>query len=223
MREMFCQDPCGSNLSQPLVSAPCFLCPGSEVVVIPPDASGPVQVTGGTSPSPISIRPDGTFVVGSGIRAGGSTVISDGAIEMYLAPFIANVTGSEDFTPPYEFTLTEDQELAVAYGAALISGQNVRITDYYDVALSVSEGAETVTLTLVDDMNTPSTYKWTSPAMGEVVDSAGNGMFVQNVTRLGYITLPEDTDVSTWTFTATRKGTGEVVTGSITVTIIGAE
>lgn len=28
MRELFCTDPCGSNLAQPLVSAPCFLCPG---------------------------------------------------------------------------------------------------------------------------------------------------------------------------------------------------
>lgn len=28
MREMFCKDPCGSNLAQSLVSAPCFLCPG---------------------------------------------------------------------------------------------------------------------------------------------------------------------------------------------------
>lgn len=42
MRELFCKDPCGSNLAQPLVSAPCFLCPGIpeedtpvEPVVVP--------------------------------------------------------------------------------------------------------------------------------------------------------------------------------------------
>jgi hypothetical protein len=171
------------------------------------------------------VTPSGDFRAGSGIPAATASSATDGAIELVLMPFVGSVG---EFVDPdtggnYAIDLAAGQRLAVAFGASLVSGENVKITDYYDVVMSVTAGGDTATLSLVSS-STPSGYTWTDGASYNIVDSAGDAATVQNVTRLNFLVpalLPPaalDPGLSVWTLEAVRRGSGEITTLTINVT-----
>lgn len=231
MREMFCTDPCGTNQALALVSAPCFVCLGDLSPVPPAAPVLPVTVVFGALP-PAQVLDGTNFVAGEGISAEHASVGSDGALALFLAPLIAGVTGSEAApvaAANYAIELGAGQELAIAFGAALLSGAYIRITDYYDVVFNIDAGGAPTTLTLAEG-NSPTGLVWQNAAENYVItDSDGTAMNVQNVTRLTYLVdgglLPAgatDPGVSLWQLVATRKGTGEMTVVAISVTVTAA-
>lgn len=233
MRELFCTDPCGTNQPVALAAAPCFVCLG-DLSPVPPDEPVTPQTLVFGAPPPAQVLDGPYFVTGTGISAAGATSGSDGALVLFLAPFIAGVTGSEASPTPadtmtYEIELEDGQELAIAFGAALLSGAYIKITDFYDVNMLIGAGFDTTSLTLVA-ADTPSGYTWQNTAHDyEITDSDGNHMNVQNVTRLSYLIdgglLPAGSDapgVKLFQLNATRKGTGEIIAAAIEVTTTAA-
>lgn len=231
MREMFCTDPCGTNQALALVAAPCFVCLG-DLSPVPPDAPGPVTVVFG-APPPAQVLDGGNFVAGSGISAEHASVGSDGALALFLTPLIAGVPGSEAApvsAASYAIELADGQELAVAFGAALLSGAYTRITDYYDVVFNIDANGAQTTLTLAEG-DSLTGLVWQNVAENYVItDSEGSAMNVQNVTRLTYLVdaglLPAgatDPGSSLWQLVATRKGTGEMIAVAFGVNVTAAE
>lgn len=191
MREMFCNAPCGSNTPLPLVNPACFFCEGEIPVPVPPNAPEPATAVFG-SPPPTQVLRNGDFIAGTGISAAHAAVGTDGALALFMAPFIAGVTGSEaQPTVPgegaYTIALEAGQDLAIAFGAALLSGAHIKITDYYDVAMFIENGGNSTTLFLAEG-NTPTGYVWKDETESYVItDSEGGTMNVQNVTRLSFL------------------------------------
>ena len=177
---MDCRNLCGAAVPSRLVQPGCFICRG-VAVSIPPAEPGPATDDFGVSPSTFSLKPDGTLIVGTGINGANASVGSDGVIELFVAPFIGDVLGSE-LTYPYSVELQDGQELAVAFGVTLKSGYGVRITEYYDVTLQIIKGSEEKVLTLIP-ANTKSGYTWTDGEGYNITDSDGDLHTVQNVTR----------------------------------------
>lgn len=190
MRELFCTNPCGTNQPIGLVAAPCFVCLGDEFVPVPPNSPVlPATVEIG-APPPAQVLDSGNFVAGVGISAAHATTGTDQTIALFLAPLIAGVTGSEAAPVTgnnYPITLEAGQELAIAFGAALLSGANIRITDYYDVDLLVESDGSSTTLSLAEG-ESPTGLVWKDAAETYVItDSEGGPMNVQNVTRLTFL------------------------------------
>nr|DAF77144.1 MAG TPA: hypothetical protein [Caudoviricetes sp.] len=177
---MDCRDTCSSAVPSRLVQPPCFICRGVSVS-IPPAAPGAPTDDFGVSPSPFSLKPDGTLIVGTGINGTNASVGTDGVIELFVAPFIGDVSGSE-LTYPYSVELQPGQELAFAFGATLKSGYGVRITEYYDVTMILDFAGVPKTFHLIP-ANTKSGYIWTDGAGYNITDSDGDLHTVQNVTR----------------------------------------
>lgn len=177
---MDCRDTCATAVPKRLVQPPCFICRGVSVS-IPPSAPGTPTDDFGVSPSPFSLKPDGTLIVGTGISGANASVGSDGVIELFVAPFIGDVSGSE-LTYPYSVELQDGQELAFAFGVTLKSGYGVRITEYYDVTMVLDLNGTPKTLHLIP-ANTKSGYTWTDNAGYNITDSDGDLHTVQNVTR----------------------------------------
>lgn len=203
MVSLDCRNTCAPAPASRLVQPPCFVCRDVFPLPVAPNPPGPVSAIIGTTPSTFSLKPDGTFITGTGISSSGSAVATDGSLELFLAPLVAHVEGSE-MSPPYAVELQEGQELAIVFGATLKSGFGVRITDYYDVVFNIisSEGAKQLKLV---PGNTPSGYIWTDGEGYNIVDSNGDFHSVQNVTRPSFLGIT-DTGVL-WQLVSYLKGT----------------
>lgn len=189
---MDCRNLCDAAVPSRLVQPGCFICRG-VAVSIPPAPPEPEVETFGAPPSSFSTEPDGTFITGTGISAENATVATDGAIELFAAPLIGDVQGSEA-TYPYSIELQDGQQLAFVFGATLKSGYGVRITQYYDVTFRIMHAGEYKQFTLVP-ANTKSGYIWTDGEGYDITDSDGDLHTVQNVTRPVWFGLEGSGDV----------------------------
>lgn len=223
---VFCSTQCTTNTAVRLAYLPCPLCP--EVPTQPPPEQGPITATFGAPPSVNSLDPQNPeyLLVGTGIPAEHASVSTDTVIELFLVPIIAGVDAAG---PPdgihYVVDLGPGQSLGMAFGVTLQAP--FKITDLYDVTLTVVHGSDTATLQLVRDPATASGYRWTDGADYNIVDSVGNAMqtTVQNVTRPSYLVdgglLPPEAATlgqTGWFMVASpRYGDGEEVSLAITV------
>ncbi|QBQ72039.1 virion-associated protein [Agrobacterium phage Milano] len=211
---MDCRNLCGAAAPSRLVQPGCFICRG-VAVSIPPAAPGPATSVFDTPPSTFSLRPDGTIIAGTGIRGDHASVGTDGTIEMFIVPFIGDVTGSE-LTHPYAVELQDGEELAIAFGVTLKSGYGARITEYYDVSLFLENGGNSKELTL-QPANTKSGYVWSDGHGYNITDSDGDLHTVQNVTRPVWFEMTEPGIVGV-IMEARYKATG-LVSSSISITV----
>lgn len=217
---MDCRDLCGSAVPSRLVQPGCFICRGVDVS-IPPLPPGPATDEFGVLPSAFSLKPDGTLIVGTGINGANASVGTDGAIELFIVPFVARVTGSE-MTYPYSVELQDGQDLAFAFGVTLKSGYGVRITEYYDVKLLFEHDGDEKVLTLVP-ANTESGYIWADGAGYNITDSDGDLHTVQNVTRPVWFNMGGD-GVTTIILSAHSKVTNlDTAQVAVTVTVTYAD
>lgn len=224
---IFCSTLCTTHTAVRLAYAPCPTCPDTPTQA--PPTPGPTVTTFNAPPSPNSVDPlaPNYFIAGTGIPVEFASVETDSVIELVLAPIVAGVAAiGPSVDGAYTIDLGPGQALGMVFGVTLQAP--FRITQLYDVDLTVAAGSEVATLQLVRDTGTASGYRWTDGASYNIVDSDGNpGLTtVQNVTRLTYLVSggllePDALDLgtSTWTLTATPL-TGDADPVVLTVTVI---